>query len=437
MRVKNVIIFVVLVIITTAALYCLMPLSLDSVWNYGFGYNIFNGLVPYKDFNMVVTPFFPYLIALFLSLMGDNYIVYHILVSSLIVGATIFAFKKIGFKSLFVYFFLMIYPYNGYNLFGVFLVFSVLYLLDKDYKYNDFLIAGIVSLMFLSKQTLVLFIIPSVFYANKRRKIIAFYLVVLLAFLGYLIINNNLFQFIDYCFLGMFDFTSNTTKVSGLTIFEIALCLYLLWELVKSKFKNKEAFYILLCQVISFPITDGSHFVLTFTPIIYYLFIKYNKYKIFNFLFSLILVFYVLGAFSVLIDPLKYDRLYENKASVFNYKRMPTYMDNYFEVVDSFMKKYPDYRLYLLDSRAYLVKMDLGIEINKYDLINDGNMGYKGEIKYVEEIDDYCGKNKCLFIVNDEEVEQNVNQINEYITSYVVENYYKIYGSNLNSVYIN
>ena len=28
----------------------------DEIWNYGFSYNIATGLIPYKDFNMVITP---------------------------------------------------------------------------------------------------------------------------------------------------------------------------------------------------------------------------------------------------------------------------------------------------------------------------------------------------------------------------------------------
>ena len=42
------------------------PISLDEIWNYGFSYNIYNGLVPYKDFNMVMTPIYPMIMSVFL-----------------------------------------------------------------------------------------------------------------------------------------------------------------------------------------------------------------------------------------------------------------------------------------------------------------------------------------------------------------------------------
>lgn len=35
-------------------------LTIDEIWNYGFSYNIATGLIPYKDFNMVITPLYPF-----------------------------------------------------------------------------------------------------------------------------------------------------------------------------------------------------------------------------------------------------------------------------------------------------------------------------------------------------------------------------------------
>ena len=33
--------------------------DLDELWNYNFARNVFDGLIPYRDFNMVQTPMFP------------------------------------------------------------------------------------------------------------------------------------------------------------------------------------------------------------------------------------------------------------------------------------------------------------------------------------------------------------------------------------------
>ena len=75
--------------------------------------------------------------------------------------------------------------------------------------------------------------------------------------------------------------------------------------------------------------------------------------------------------------------------------------------------------------------------LNKYDIINNGNMGYKGYKGYIKEIDKYCKKNKCLFIINEGELSgEVVNQVNHNILKYVDKKYNKVYSSNIFSIYI-
>ena len=51
----------------------------DEAWNFGFINNIYNGLIPYKDFNMVITPFYPIFMSIPLHIFGNNEIVVQIL----------------------------------------------------------------------------------------------------------------------------------------------------------------------------------------------------------------------------------------------------------------------------------------------------------------------------------------------------------------------
>ena len=61
--------FVFMIILAVIHTYYLTPLfSQDEIWIYGFGTNIVDGLIPYKDYNMVVTPFFPYLLSIIFRL---------------------------------------------------------------------------------------------------------------------------------------------------------------------------------------------------------------------------------------------------------------------------------------------------------------------------------------------------------------------------------
>lgn len=61
----NFIIFIIIFFIV-ASVILTRPLSnLDEIWNYNFARNVADGLIPYKDFNMVTTPLLPFICSLF------------------------------------------------------------------------------------------------------------------------------------------------------------------------------------------------------------------------------------------------------------------------------------------------------------------------------------------------------------------------------------
>ena len=53
----------------------------DYFWSYGFSLKLANGLVAYRDFNMVTTPFTQMLFALFLFIFGKGIHIYIIFYS--------------------------------------------------------------------------------------------------------------------------------------------------------------------------------------------------------------------------------------------------------------------------------------------------------------------------------------------------------------------
>ena len=72
-----------------------------------------------------------------------------------------------------------------------------------------------------------------------------------------------------------------------------------------------------------------------------------------------------------------------------------------------------------------------------FDLINHGNMGYHGSERYIQEIDEDCQEQQCLFIVHDDELRSKAyNQTSMQILEYVTNNYYKIYATSIFGVYI-
>ena len=90
------------------ALFCTV-FGCDEIWNYGFAVSIYKGLVPYRDFNMVITPFYPFLMSLPFHIFGINELVLQITNSLFLVIAFFFLDEIIGDKKYIVLFF-FIFP---------------------------------------------------------------------------------------------------------------------------------------------------------------------------------------------------------------------------------------------------------------------------------------------------------------------------------------
>ena len=109
-------------------------LTHDEVWNYGFAYNIANGLIPYKDFNMVITPLFPILGAIFMTIFGKNLVIYHIF-NAIICTWIFYYMKKNNSKSYYIpYFILLFNALPNYSLFCILLLYI---LMDMENKKTE------------------------------------------------------------------------------------------------------------------------------------------------------------------------------------------------------------------------------------------------------------------------------------------------------------
>lgn len=409
-------IFLLIFVISFCYICFEMYIQGDEVWNYGFSYNIANGLVPYRDFNMVITPLYSFMGSIFIKIFGSYLYSLHILNAILISVIVLLLFKIIKYRAFIIFPFLICYFISSYNFLSLFWLFIIIYLCN--YKNNDNLIGLIISLLFLTKQTVGLCLfIPYFLYSKNKIKSLCMFFIPIFLFFIYLIYNNALFNFVDYCFLGMFDFGSKNTLISIWSFIELGILLVLLIMLFKCKFKNKELVYILFFQIMAFPIFDFYHFFVAFIPIVY-LMVKNLKARP-----------VILGLVSFLVFCLSCD---------FNNFRVNYIEDNYlkyrakdedFDVTVDLVNKYRDNdKLFLFLRNAYAVKLLINEPINKYDLINDGNMGYDGANRYIKEIKDICNKDTCIFIVDNElyypkDVEVQTNQD---ILEYVYSNFEKI-----------
>lgn len=438
-KIFKIIILIILVVLTVAYTYYFRPLVDDELYNYGFSYNIINGLIPYKDFNMIIPPLFHYFLANILLIFGSKLIIYHILLSLMIVVISYMCYKKIGIKAIGIYLLLLIYPYVGYNVFSILLLFILFYLNDKKINNLDIIEPIIISFMCLTKQTLGLLVIPSIIMSKNKKKTFAIYLLFILSFFIYLIINNSIIQFFDYCLFGMFDFVNkNSTGIDFFTIMEILIVIGLIYFSIKTK--RRDIIYTLMFQVMVLPIINYIHFVISFIPVIYLLFKEFKNNIFFN-LFSMMIIISFFMGINLTVIVSREGNNYLGNYEVDNFMRgrvIYNVAENCVNNARKYIYKYDNYKPFIFGRISYLMKLNFNIPITKYDIINDGNMGYNGDDRYIGEIDNYCKDNKCLFILNDnEENLSNTVQTNMKILNYIKNNYSSIYKSTIFSVYIN
>ena len=63
--------------------------------------------------------------------------------------------------------------------------------------------------------------------------------------------------------------------------------------------------------------------------------------------------------------------------------------------------------------------------INKYDLMLNGNMGYNGAKKYIKEIKEICKNKSCTFYINEHMYDKNKTQFSKEIFNYIIKEYNK------------
>jgi hypothetical protein len=230
--------------------------------------------------------------------------------------------------------------------------------------------------------------------------------------------------------LGLFEFGTENKYFQFLFI-EIIVCVIFLYKLIKSKFKNRILFYILMFQIITIPICDFYHFIWGMLPIVFYLCtLNFNSKKIF--LYMMVISYSFLFLFGVSIFNSNYNLA--GKSFLFGRvlsKNIVNDLNDVSDYIDDLKDYYDNY--YFLGFESYLIKLYVGDKINKYDLINNGNIGYKGDLKYINELDETCKKEGCVFLINKSYfinknydgriAKDKLDQVNYNIIKYVVDNY--------------
>lgn len=290
-------------------------INLDELWNFSFSKNIADGLVPYKDFNLVQTPLLFFITSIFLKFIFNGIIVTRVLATVLAVAILIMIYlilsKLVENKYINIFILLNICLINihlftlDYNFLVLLFALIILNyeLKSKDTKLlelnikKDFVIGIVAGLVIITKQSTGLLIaIAYVGYKwlairSKEDFLIAFkislsrgfgVLVPIIIFFCYLFITNSFSDFISFCVLGISEFSNSISywnlltkgyyniNVKILAVMVILVIIYTIIYLIRNfKFEtleNKNILKLFVFGVASFivvyPISDDIHFLI-------------------------------------------------------------------------------------------------------------------------------------------------------------------------------
>lgn len=378
-----------------------IPFDLDEIWNYGFMHNMYEGLVPYKDFNMVITPFFPFLFSLPFYIFGSNLLVVNVC-QSILITAVFFLLEKLFGKTanilLVILFFNYDMIYASYNFFAFFLFLLLLWMEKKTV--NDWLIGIIIGLAVLTKQSIGgCLALVSIYYLfkdyKKFFKRVGGALIPTFIFIIYMFISNCYKEFWDLCIMGMFDFGKQNYIGSSLVIIIFILCLgFIIYRIFKDK-NNINNYYILAFSSITIPMFDYFHFKYFLLGL---LFLVLGNVKVKKINLDLLMYGCVIGIVFVNLLVTFQDRgVYPNDINHFQYRYISNkHIKETKEVSDKLMK-YQDRGVLFLFEQSYYYKIVNDIRIDYFDLINTGNWGYNGSKKLEKALKD---KSDYVFVIN-------------------------------------
>lgn len=447
--------------------------STDEMWNFMNIIKITNNFSDlYSGANIIVTPLFFIISTVLFKIFSANIIVFRIF--NVVIKFSMFVLiynimkrlisnKKISYIASALYMLLLLKMDNGANYNELAMLFALLGLFlniikDKgNYKFG-ILQGTVIYLIFMSKQNIaVYYIIANVlmyFILLKDKKKAFFRIAIeLLTFLVITVVTFAIFAkigifdgFINYCFLGMGNFTNNfSIAFSFLEI--IKYCIIIISSIVfmilyfkkyneKSK-KNKEeiitVFIMGICMLgYIFPIVNGYH--LTYGLLIYYIFIVSIICNIFEELISETVTWYITALFvilCVLYTTFLTISIIKNRKDFYTGDKMPelkySYISN--EVIDEISKlnEYMDRaeaegkNIKMFNYRAFYRYIYSKKANGFYDLPFLGNFGALDERGVLKKIIDDKGT-YIILLTEDKMFGQESKTVNTYIR----ENFEKI-----------
>ena len=417
---KYLLVFSLAFIFSLFFFYVVGPVYCDEVWVYGFSYNLSNGMMIYRDYNVLQMPLYFLIASHFIKFLGSYLISMHIFDCLLFAGIILMLYTIIRLKVFIMLPIFMFFWPSGYNLLCLFFLILIIYLIHIK-KANDLLIAFIVGLCFITKQNIGIFLFIPMFILskNKMKSIICFFIPFLILSV-YLVYNDAFSSFFNYSVLGMFDFGGENKHFNYVfvALFIINVVILLYW-LFKSKFKDKELFYVLMFQFMMYPIFDDRHYVCSMFPMLYLILKRINNKYWLKMLFIFI-YWFELALFSIVGIDITLEKNLDFLRNSGDLDILSCEVKDYVGDNENF---------FFTDFYSYYIKLYYDIPIGQYDLLLSGNVGYRGMEKKFGELSKLCSQEVCYFFSKESKDDEKdgilVGQFGSFY-DYIRNNYDKV-----------
>ena len=308
---KEIILVLLLLVLPIVVHTFTIPVSAgDELFNFQSTSKIVNGYKIYSDFNVIITPLFFYIGALIQKIFGNYLIVFRIYSIAILflfyVGFYLILRKLNVRKQVAIVGVLLLISVsevlvvNGanYNVLAVALyLVGALLALNKLSNKNSFILGIMSYLIFMTKQNVgaffILALIISQLFCYKKEaikhiiiQILVFAILIILSILV-LFVQGSFEQFIDYTFLGIFNFSQNNTSATilknpkMLVIYVLAAIVTVIFFIKTIKEKKEENYklfiFALMLSFVVIPIINLYHIILSLTLIFAQLMILLDK----------------------------------------------------------------------------------------------------------------------------------------------------------------
>ena len=458
----NILVFVLFFVVSAGISLNIYLESGDELWNFQNVYKMYKGYKIYEEINVIITPLSYWIEKATFQIVGANLFVFR--VSHCIIISTLLLFTYIILKKLNVSktvslltaiiinlqeFFLLIRTSWCYNNMALMLfVIGVYYIINEKTRKNLYIQAIITILIILTKQNIgIYYLLGNIVYLcalennikHKIKDIVKYISVLLLggiAFIIYMINDNNLYNFINYTFGGILEFASENGNyeissiiyIIGIIILNIVISIVLLQKKILSE-KQKENVKILLIfsmmlAIVCYPIFNSTHIIIaTYLMMINTVYILYILFKDFRDGFQKILkIVNTISITAMMLFSIFNINIFWNNITSEDYQY--SWEDPFFggvlgkeeyeknqEIINYIEEN--DKNVIVFSHMAAFYMIPLERNNGDFDLPFKGNLGIKGEESLLERVANI--ENTQFLLYKKEKCYQESEKVEEYI----------------------